>query len=276
VVRALLFEHDRAFPASVENQASGGLFSRIGILAYSHRHMKNLMLLPFLLLVATLSAQQPYTPPKDLAGAWEFTPDPSLPNVMILGDSISIGYTRNVRAELRGKANVFRPLNGKNPVNCGDTIMGLAGLDQWLAGRKWHVIHCNWGLWDICYREPGKVKAGNRNKLKGKIALSLEDYTANLDQIMTRLQATGAKVIWASTTHVPDGEPGRYAGDEIRYNEAAAAIMKKRKIPLNDLHALTKSWEGAHSIGKSDVHYTSEGSRLLGRQVSAAILPLLD
>jgi hypothetical protein len=272
MIRALLFEHDRAFPASVENQASGGLFSHGHGILPNLRPMKKLMLLPFLLLVATLSAQQaepqPYTPPKDLAGAWEFTPDPSLPNVLILGDSISIGYTRNVRAEL--------PLTGKNPVNCGDTIMGLAGLDQWLAGRKWHVIHCNWGLWDICYREPGKVKAGNRNKLKGKIALSLEDYTANLDQIMTRLQATGAKVIWASTTHVPDGEPGRYAGDEIRYNEAAAAIMKKRKIPLNDLHALTKSWEGAHSIGKSDVHYTSEGSRLLGRQVSAAILPLLD
>jgi len=238
--------------------------------------MKKLMLLSFLMLLATLSAQQPYTPPADVAGAWDFTPDPALPNVLILGDSISIGYTRDVRAELRGKANVFRPLNGKSPINCGDTIMGLAGLEQWLAGRKWTVIHCNWGLWDICYREPGKAKAGNRNKTKGTIALSLEDYTANLEKIMAQLQATGAKVIWASTTHVPEGEPGRFAGDEIRYNKAADDIMKKRDIPVNDLHLLTTSWDGAHSIGKGDVHFTKEGSRLMGKQVASAILPLLE
>src|SRR5689334_7284762 len=45
-------------------------------------------------LGARAADPSPYTPPADLAGPWAFTPDPRLPNVLILGDSISLGYTR--------------------------------------------------------------------------------------------------------------------------------------------------------------------------------------
>ncbi len=235
-----------------------------------------------LLLVAVANGQESkkevFTPPSDMTGSWDFAPDPTLPNVLILGDSISIGYTRNVRAELAGKANVFRPMNGKNknsPDNCGDTEMGLDGLERWLAGQKWSVIHCNWGLWDVCYRVPGKPKTGNRDKVNGKIAFTQEQYVANLDKIVTRLQATGAKVIWASTTWIPEEEIGRVAGDEVRYNAAAAALMEKKKIPVNDLHALTAGWAGKFSK-PGDVHYNAAGSALLGKQVAAAIASALD
>src|SRR5688572_13452387 len=87
----------------------------------------------------------PSTPPRDLAGSWEFRPDPSLPDVLLLGDSISLGYTRPVRAMLAAKANVFRASgpDGMKPANCGDTGRGLAGLEQWLGHRKWSVIHFN-------------------------------------------------------------------------------------------------------------------------------------
>lgn len=241
--------------------------------------MKHLLLfLGFPVLALSLAAQEPkkevYTPPADVAGAWGFTPDPKLPNVLILGDSISIGYTRNVRAELAGKANVFRPMDaaGRAPVNCGDTEMGLAGLNTWLAGRKWSVIHCNWGLWDICYRVPGKGKAGNRDKVNGRISLTIEQYAANLEKILKKLEASGAQVIWASTTLVPEGESGRVAGDEVRYNAAAAAVMKRSNVPINDLYSLTREWAGAHSSGPSDVHYKSTGNQLLGKQVAEAIL----
>jgi hypothetical protein len=241
--------------------------------------MKVPLLLGWMVLVAVACGQEDpkkevYTPPADVAGSWDFTPDPALPNVLILGDSISIGYTRDVRAELAGKANVFRPMNAKNknsPENCGDTEMGLEGLDGWLGGQKWSVIHCNWGLWDLCYRVAGKPKAGNRDKVNGKIAISTEEYVANLDKIVTRLQATGAKVIWASTTWIPEAETGRVAGDEVRYNAAAAALMEKKKVPVDDLHALTAGWAGKHSKAVGDVHYTAAGSGLLGKQVAAAI-----
>lgn len=244
--------------------------------------MRISLLLGWMMLVAVAGGQESkkevFTPPSDLAGSWDFVPDPALPNVLILGDSISIGYTRKVRSELAGKANVFRPMNGKNknsPDNCGDTEMGLEGLERWLGGQKWSVIHCNWGLWDVCYRVPGKPKAGNRDKVNGKIALSPEEYVANLDKIVTRLQATGATVIWASTTRVPAGETGRVAGDEVRYNAAAAKLMESKKIPVNDLYALTNGWSGKYSKAADDVHYTAAGSELLGKQVAAAVLQQL-
>jgi len=240
--------------------------------------MRFFLVLGWMVLAGVVAGQEPrkevFTPASDVAGSWDFTPDPALPNVLILGDSISIGYTRDVRAELAGKANVFRPMNRKNqnsPENCGDTEMGLEGLESWLGERKWSVIHCNWGLWDICYRVAGKPKAGNRDKVNGKIALSPEAYGANLDKIVTRLQATGATVIWASTTRVPEGETGRVAGDEVRYNAAAAALMEKKKIAINDLHALTTLWAGKFSKGADDVHFTATGSALLGKQVAAVI-----
>ena len=62
---------------------------------------------------------------------WMETPQEGLPNVLILGDSISIGYTLFVREMLKGKANVYRPINKKGAENCGSTHTGLQRLDAW-------------------------------------------------------------------------------------------------------------------------------------------------
>ena len=43
-----------------------------------------------------------------------------LPRVLLIGDSISMGYTVPVRELLKGKANVHHP-----PTNCGPTTRGL-------------------------------------------------------------------------------------------------------------------------------------------------------
>ena len=55
-----------------------------------------------------------------------------LPRVLLIGDSISIGYTLPVRELLKGKANVHRP-----STNCGPTSRGVSGIDQWLGKGKW-------------------------------------------------------------------------------------------------------------------------------------------
>ena len=66
---------------------------------------------------------------------------PGLPRMLLIGDSISIGYTLPVRERLAGKANVHRI-----PENGGPTTNGLARLDAWLGTQRWDVIHFNWGL----------------------------------------------------------------------------------------------------------------------------------
>src|SRR5436190_23822776 len=69
------------------------------------------------------------------------TDDPTLPRVLLIGDSISMGYTVPVQNLLKGKANVHRI-----PENGGPTTNGLAKLETWLGEHKWDVIHFNWGL----------------------------------------------------------------------------------------------------------------------------------
>lgn len=234
-----------------------------------------------LLVAATMFAaepaqpQAPFTPAEDLEGTWTFTADPKLPNVLILGDSISLGYTRTVRAQLKGKANVYRAMRGNAPANCGDTKIGLRGIDGWLGATKWDVIHFNWGLWDLCYRNPQSKTQGNRDKVGGTLSVPIEEYERNLEQLVTRLERTGAKLIWATTTTVPENEAGRIVGDDARYNAAAARVMERHRVRTNDLCALTKSFAGKYSKGEGDVHFTPEGYTRLASQVSAAIQDVL-
>jgi len=91
-----------------------------------------------------------YTPSQDLGGLKKNTDvNATLPNVLIIGDSVSIGYTKPVMELLKGKANVQRV-----PVNCGNTKTALTGLDKWLGDIHWDIISFNWGLHDLCYRSP--------------------------------------------------------------------------------------------------------------------------
>ena len=217
----------------------------------------------------------PFTPAADSNGEWSFTADPKLPNVLIIGDSISIGYTRQVRAQLAGKANVYRPMRGRGPDNCGDTTIGLQKIDDWLGKQKWDVIHFNWGLWDLCYRTPESKEQGNRDKIGGRLSTTPADYEKNLEQLVTRLEATGAKLIWANTTAVPEGEVGRFVGDDAKYNAIAARVMRKHGVATDDLFTLTNGFSGKFSTKAGDVHFTAEGYQKLAVQVAATIEKML-
>jgi arylsulfatase len=226
---------------------------------------------------AAAQSPAPFTPAADAAGQWAMQVDSRLPNVLLIGDSISIGYTREVRKALLGRANVFRPMrtDGKSPDNCGDTAIGLKNIDRWLGERRWDVIHFNWGLWDLCYRHPASKSQGNRDKVNGQVSTTPADYERQLEQLVTRLKATGARLIWASTTLVPEGEAGRFPGDDVKYNAIAARVMARHGIEVNDLHALTRTFEPELFVKPGDVHFTAEGSQRLATQVAEKIAAAL-
>ncbi|WPJ95999.1 alpha/beta hydrolase fold domain-containing protein [Coraliomargarita algicola] len=211
-----------------------------------------------------------YTPEEDLQGLEVRSETVSgLPNVLIIGDSISVGYTQVVVDALQGVANVTRIRE-----NAGDTNRGLVKLDRWLGDTEWDVIHFNWGLHDLCYRHPDAKVYGNRDKVNGTQAVPLAEYTKNLEQLVIRLKQTGAQLVWASTTLVPEEEAGRFVGDEVRYNEAAAEIMLHHGIPIDDLHAVSLTLT-RHFKRPGDVHFSKEGYQALGEQVAASIEPFL-
>lgn len=182
--------------------------------------------------------------------------NPNLPNVLLIGDSISIGYTAYVRRKLIGKADVYRiPSNAKNSAN------GLQHLDEWLSMKslEWDVIHFNWGLWDLCFRHPKSKVQGNRDKENGTLTESIDGYRSNMKKIVAQLKQTDATLIWCTTTPIPKGEAGRKLGDDLKYNQAAAEIMKANGVKINDLHshALLKLPEAM--VREGDVHFTEQG-----------------
>jgi lysophospholipase L1-like esterase len=187
---------------------------------------------------------------------------PGLPRVLLIGDSISMGYTPAVREMLKGKANVHHP-----PENCSSTIVGLKRLDAWLGEKKWDVIHFNFGLHDLKYVDEKNTIVAVE---KGKQWVSPEEYEKNLRQIGERLKKTGAKLIWCATTPVPEGATGRAAGDEVKYNQAAAKVMAECGVEIDDLHAFAAPKLKDIQLPKN-VHFNPEGYKELAKVVAEKI-----
>lgn len=223
--------------------------------------MSSITRLPVFLLIActALAASNP----AEIASVED---KPGLPRVLLIGDSISIGYTLTVRAALEGEANVHRiPMNG------GPTSRGLEHIDAWLGDGDWDVIHFNWGLHDLkrldAEGKPDKTQAAQ---------VPLEAYRENLEALVKRMKETGATLIWASTTTVPEGEPMRRVGDDHAYNAVAAEVMEAHDITTNDLQAVAREKCAGHHTRAGNVHYTDEGSRTLGEAVAEAIREALE
>lgn len=194
-------------------------------------------------------------PIQDIAG---------LPRVLLIGDSISIGYTLPAREALKGRANVHRI-----PTNGGPTPNGLANLDKWLGDGKWDVIHFNWGLHDLKYMGSNGENLVPKEK-GGHQQVPPEAYGKNLDQLVARLKQTGAKLIWRNTTPVPPGSAGRVVGDPVKYNEIAARVMKKHDVPTHDLYTISKE-RMKELMLPANVHYSKEGYEVLGKDVARVI-----
>lgn len=195
--------------------------------------------------------------------------NPDLPNVLLIGDSISIGYMLDARKQLAGEANVWRPAT-----NCGPTTRGLESLDQWLGDRKWDVIHFNFGLHDLKYMGPQDENLADPKAPGSHQQVPIDQYAANLREIGNRLKASGATVIWCQTTPVPEGAKGRLVEDSQRYNEAAAQVMQELGIATNPLFEFAA--KHAELQKKADVHYTPEGSAMLGNQVAQVVRKALN
>lgn len=198
--------------------------------------------------------------------------DPNLPNVLVIGDSISIGYTVAVRKLLDGKADVFRPRT-----NCAYSGKGVANIKRWLGNTKWDVIHFNFGIWDTHWLHEGKlVRTASLSKHKKedlKRRYSTEEHVENLSKIVGVMKKTGAKLVWASTTpFVSYGEDTKQLLE--KNNKAAKALMEKEGVVVNDLYGLAlpnlKKWQT-----KDGCHFTGQGSAELARQVASSIVDLL-
>ncbi|QGY46244.1 SGNH/GDSL hydrolase family protein [Maribellus comscasis] len=199
-----------------------------------------------------------------------------LPNVLILGDSISIGYTPFVKELLENRANVFRPVfdDGK-PENCAGTTKGVQNIERWLGDTKWDVIHFNFGLHDIKHVDP--VTGENSSNPDHPHQADLKQYKKNLKDIVKKLKASNAKLVYATTTPYPDKTNGplRKPGMPKKYNEVAEKIMKKNDITIDNLYDFVLPRMEELQI-PNNVHFTEDGYKALAKQVADKILEKLN
>ena len=186
-------------------------------------------------------------------------PDPQLPKVLVIGDSISMEYTPLVAELLAGKEMVVHHAG-----NAGPTLRGLANLSAYLGDEHWDAIHPNWGLWDMY---------GWKHETYDR---SPEAYEQRLELLVQRLKETGAKLVWATTTPIcpaaeKDSGVAIDAATEHRYLDAAARVMAKHNIRVNDLHAFMAPIRDRYALADDNVHFTPEGYRLIAEQVAREI-----
>jgi hypothetical protein len=200
------------------------------------------------------------------------------PRVLLLGDSISIGYTPFVRELLGGQAVVVRPMSddGARAENCAGTTKGMEHVERWLkaSGGDFDVIHFNFGLHDL-----KRVKASsgaNSDDKDDPQQAGLETYTDQLRSITLTLLSSGAQLCFATTTPVPGGgvRPHRDPQDVIEYNAAAVQLMQGLGVTVNDLYTSAQALPAGSQL-PVNVHFSKAGSRELAGGVASAILDMI-
>ncbi|MDP3850417.1 MAG: SGNH/GDSL hydrolase family protein [Luteolibacter sp.] len=124
-------------------------------------------------------------------------------------------------------------------------------LPIWLGDGKWDVIHFNFGIHDR--------------------ATPLADYERNLESLVTLLKATGAKLIWASTTPVPRNVAENQTPEAIEErNVIALNVMNRNGVAIDDLNVWIKP-DLAKLQNPNDVHFGLPGYDRLAERVAHVI-----
>ena len=193
--------------------------------------------------------------------------------VLLLGDSIRMGYEEYVKEYLDGQCQVYYDAqdNGR-----------FAFYTLWQANQffrhegKFDVVHWNNGYWDMNIEPPMEEPL-----------CPVEDYVHLLHRIIREIRRNGAKIIFATTTPIlRSGSAADNTGtgaDAIAYNDqwvqtynaAAVKVMEEEGVTVNDLYALCKEDPNYYKC-EDLLHLTEEGYRRCARQTADLILRALE
>jgi len=188
-------------------------------------------------------------------------------SVILIGDSIRMGYQTYVERQLAGFATVWGPeKNGETSQNV------LANLEEWVLAQEADIVHLNAGLHDI-KRQFGASRGAAEN------AVPVEAYRKNLDKIIATIKQKkpGVRLVWATTTpvnyHWHHEEKGfdRYEEDVENYNLVAVELARKHGVEVNDLYRLVMRSGRDRLLVKDGVHFNEEGYKMLGKAVAECL-----
>lgn len=185
------------------------------------------------------------------------------PEVVLLGDSIRIGYQAAVINSLEGTARVWAPKE-----NCRHSAFLLERIEGWLEDRSPRVIHLNVGLHDMYV-----------DRKTGKPRHSLETYEKNLRAIFSKIkEVSDAKIVFALTTPVNEESQARSetyqrvvrrSADVQLYNNKAREVARQAGVIVNDLHGfITKAGKEDILRPSDGIHLSPDGSKLVGDAIA--------
>lgn len=188
--------------------------------------------------------------------------------VVLLGDSLRMGYQELVRTALSGKAEVWAPED-----NCGSSFRLRENLQEWAIDQQPDLIHFNAGIHDLGSM-PGETVP----------RFTTGAYVRNLRLILQRIKAgTNAQVIFATTTpflipcraEVPNEQCVPATARVERYNAIALQLMCQMGVPVDDLYRAVLNHGIYRCICEDKIHMTEEGNQVLADAVVQAITPFI-
>ncbi len=207
-------------------------------------------------------------------------------NVILIGDSIRLGYDAYVRELLGEHVAVYSPAD-----NCRWTKYTLWNMPLWMNGWEWpkvDVIHWNTGIWDL-----------HRHMADGEPFTPLYQYLDDNRRLAIQMASYCDRLIWANI--IPGGKAldenkpfcplintnpnsqeirlcvpqEQWNRDVRRYNEATAQMLRMRDVQVNDLYTVLAA-DTEKYISSDGIHPTEEGYRALAAVVAEKILAALE
>lgn len=217
------------------------------------------ILLACSLIVPALSYAQivAQTIPEKIEWTWADRPehpDPALPNVLLIGDSITRAYYGETSRLLQGHANCYLFATS---ASSGDPRLPIQISEvAAILPHPFAVIHFNNGMHGWSYTE--------------------QQYGGGLPQLVATVRklSPSSTLIWASTT--PIRKPTNAGATNARVDERnrlAIAVMQQRHIQVDNQNGLMLQHQDLH---QDDVHFTAAGSALQAQQVAELILKALS
>lgn len=179
-------------------------------------------------------------------------------NILLVGDSIRIGYMPYVKELLEGQASVFGPED-----NCRFARYSFFNLPIWIeeSGSIPDIIHWNNGIWDVMHKDEW---------LTDDTFTTLDEYIRDIERIYKVMKNTGAKIIFATTTPVKDENPTLRNADIDLFNQQAVKYLSAQGVEINDLNAFIKP--NRNELVKDDLtHLTEDGYKAAAQQVASII-----
>ncbi len=186
-------------------------------------------------------------------GPWNFYPDQTyistLPNVLLIGNSVMNGYKNVVIADISQSANVDYWLTPKH-LNSEHLFEDLAKI---VSYRNYSVIHFNIGLhgWP-----EGRIMENEYIPLLTKYVRTIKE------------NANRSRLIWASITPVTESQNAelnqKINPTIAKRNALAREVMENYQIPINDLYGLVV--DRLHLAKLDRFHWKPEGYRLMADQ----------